>query len=170
MSLESAGKGHKLQSCKNLSMCCRCLDHSLPKFAKSSKLQVGCCDFCFASAAVDTRQSHRQVHALDGEERKHDDFTNLVSAALHKAGSKKALLPTKSKKTITEVNLRDLTRSKRRFVVEQALEVTLTDNFTVLLIYCPIQGLVADTRDLDYHAMMSVRPRACTIIRTLPVR
>ncbi|DBA99141.1 TPA: hypothetical protein ACH3X3_011764 [Trebouxia sp. C0006] len=74
------------------------------------------------SAAVDTRQSHRQVHALDGEERKHDDFTNLVSAALHKAGSKKALLPTKSKKTITEVNLRDLTRSKRRFVVEQALE------------------------------------------------
>ena len=170
MSLESAGKGHKLQSCKNLSMCCRCLDHSLPKFAKSSKLQIGCCDFCFASAAVDTRQSHRQVHALDGEERKHDDFTNLVPAALHKAGSKKALLPTKSKKTITEVNLRDLTRSKRRFVVEQALEVTLTDNFTVLLIYCPIQGLVADTRDLDYHAMMSVRPRACTIIRTLPVR
>ncbi len=96
------------------------------------QLLFSCSDFCFASAAVDTRQSHRHVHALDGEERKHDDFTNLVSAALHKAGSKKALLPTKSKKTINEVNLRDLTRSKRRFVVEQALEVTLTNNF-----YCP---------------------------------
>jgi len=91
-----------------------------------------CSDSCSASAAVDTRQSYRHVHAWDGEERKHDDFTNLVSAALHKAGSKKALLPTKSKKTINEVNLRDLTRSKRRFVVEQALEVTLTNNF-----YCP---------------------------------
>ena len=27
-----------------------------------------CCDLCFASAAVDTWQSHRHVHALDGEE------------------------------------------------------------------------------------------------------
>lgn len=137
MSLESAGKGHKSQSCRNLSVCWTC-DHSLSEFAKSSKVQLissfpNRSTLCFALAAVDTRQSHRQVHALDGEERKHDDFTNLVSAALHKAGSKKALLPTKSKKTINEVNLRDLTRSKRQFVVEEALEVKFTDN-----VYCPL--------------------------------
>ncbi|KAL3134215.1 hypothetical protein ABBQ38_006650 [Trebouxia sp. C0009 RCD-2024] len=37
-------------------------------------------------------------------------------------GSKKALLPTKSKKQFREIDLRDVTLSKRKFVVEQALK------------------------------------------------
>ena len=47
---------------------------------------------------------------------------NLLNTALRKAGSKKALLPTKSKKQFIEIDLRDLTLFKRKFVVEQALE------------------------------------------------
>ena len=78
--------------------------------------------FC-TLAAVDTRLTGRHVNAYDGEERKKEDYDNLVNTALRKAGSKKALLPSKSKNQFKEVDLRDLTLSKRKFVVEQALEV-----------------------------------------------
>ncbi|KAL3153605.1 hypothetical protein ABBQ32_013211 [Trebouxia sp. C0010 RCD-2024] len=74
------------------------------------------------AAAVDTRHTGRHANAYDGEERKKEDYDNLVNSALRKAGSKKALLPTKSKKQFREIDLRDLTLSKRKFVVEQVLE------------------------------------------------
>ena len=75
-------------------------------------------------AAVDTRSSARRINTFDGEERKKEDYDNLVNTALRKAGSTKALLPTKSKNQFKEIDLRDLTLTKRKFVVEQALEVT----------------------------------------------
>ncbi|KAL3140482.1 hypothetical protein ABBQ38_004739 [Trebouxia sp. C0009 RCD-2024] len=74
------------------------------------------------AAAVDTRHTGRHANGYDGEERKKEDYDTLVNTALHKAGSKKALLPTKSKKQFREIDLRDLTLSKRKFVVEQVLE------------------------------------------------
>lgn len=81
------------------------------------------CDSAVRSAAVDTRSTKRTLNALDGEERKGDDYDELVNTALRKAGSKKALLPSRSKNQFKEVDLRDLTLSKRKFVVEEALEV-----------------------------------------------
>ena len=77
----------------------------------------------FAFAAVDARHTGRHANAHDGEERKKEDYDNLVNTALRKAGSKKVLLPTKSKRYFREIDLRDLTLSKRKFVVDQALEV-----------------------------------------------
>ncbi|KAL3134216.1 hypothetical protein ABBQ38_006651 [Trebouxia sp. C0009 RCD-2024] len=60
--------------------------------------------------------------SLESAERKGDDYDELVNTALRKAGSKKALLPSRSKNQFKEVDLRDLTLSKRKFVVEEALE------------------------------------------------
>ena len=57
-------------------------------------------------------------------ERKQQDYDDLVDHALQKAGSKKALMPSKSKKKMQEVDLSKLTRSKRQLVIEQALEVS----------------------------------------------
>ncbi|KAL0018676.1 hypothetical protein WJX77_002041 [Trebouxia sp. C0004] len=74
------------------------------------------------AAAVDIQPSARHITTFDGEERKQEDYATLVDTALRKAGSKKALLRTKSKQHFKEVDLRDLTLSKRKFVVEQALE------------------------------------------------
>lgn len=91
--------------------------------ARAFALSGDSCDFLCASAAVDTRHTGRHANAFDGEERKKEDYDNLVNTALRKAGSKKALLPTRSKKHFKEIDLRDLTLSKRKFVVEQALEV-----------------------------------------------
>ncbi len=138
MSLQAAGEGHKLPSCKNLALPCRCLDHSLPKSAKRSKVELVSSLSVALIVALHLQRLTRDnligtFTRCTERSASNDDFTNVVSAALHKAGSKKALLPTKSNKTIDEINLRDLTRSKRRFVVEQALEVTLTDNF-----YCAL--------------------------------
>ncbi|DBA79271.1 TPA: hypothetical protein ACH3X2_007820 [Trebouxia sp. C0005] len=62
------------------------------------------------------------ANAGDRESRKQQDFEDLVDHALQKAGSKKALVPSKSKKNMQEVDLSKLTRSKRQLVIEQALE------------------------------------------------
>lgn len=63
------------------------------------------------------------AHAGDREERKQQDFDDLVDTALQKVGSKRALVPSKSKKKMQEVDLSKLTKSKRQLVVEQALQV-----------------------------------------------
>ena len=64
------------------------------------------------------------ANAGDRATRKQQDFDDLVDSALQKAGSsRKALVPSKSKKKMQEVDLRQLTRSKRQLVIEQALEV-----------------------------------------------
>lgn len=65
------------------------------------------------------------ANAGDRESRKQQDFDDLVDHALQKAGSKKALVPSKSKKNMQEVDLSKLTPSKRQLVIEQALEVLL---------------------------------------------
>ena len=63
------------------------------------------------------------AQAVDREFRKHQDFDDLVNAALQRTGSKTALVPSKSRKKLQEVDLSKLSRSKRELVVEQALEV-----------------------------------------------
>ncbi len=81
-----------------------------------------------AAVDVNDRAPHgaardHAANAGDREERKQQDFDDLVDHALQKAGSKKALVPSKSKKKMVELDLNKLTRSKRQLVVERALEV-----------------------------------------------
>lgn len=84
--------------------------------------------FLLAAVDVNDRAPHgaardHAAHAGDREERKQQDFDDLVDTAMQKAGSRKALVPSKSKKKMQEVDLRQLTRSKRQLVIEQALQV-----------------------------------------------
>lgn len=64
----------------------------------------------------------------DREERKQQDYDELVDFALEKAGSRKALVPSKSKKKMQQVDLSKFTRSKRQLVIEQALQVRCCTN------------------------------------------
>ena len=83
--------------------------------------------------------------AGDREERKQQDYDDLVDTALQKTGSKKALVPSKSKKKLQQVDLNKLTRSKRQLVVEQALQVFGFSQPAVLHTlagynYCPLSA------------------------------
>ena len=109
-------------------------------------------------AAVDTRLPLTHSHALDGVARKHEDFNNLVKAALHKAGSNKAILPTKSKKTVREIGMQELTRSKRQFVVEQVLEVTSAETPNTLF---ALLHLVEDRTESVSRASGSLAHQYC---------
>lgn len=111
-------------------------DESLSRHIQSLHVQ-NCCSTCqccvdihldLAAVEVNDRAPHGAArdHAANAEEResrKQQDFDDLVDHALQKAGSKKALVPSKSKKKMQEVNLNKLTRSKRQLVVEEALQV-----------------------------------------------
>ena len=82
----------------------------------------------FAAVDVNDRAPHgpardHAANAGDREERKQQDFDDLVDTALQKTGSRKALVPSKSKKKMQQVDLSQLTRSKRQLVIEQALQV-----------------------------------------------
>ena len=108
---------------KSTSACSTLTSLRLLVISRPLALSDDICESLCAFAAVDTRHTGNHAIACDGEERKKEDYDNLVNTALRKAGSKKALLPTKSKKHFKETDLRNLTLSKRKFVVEQALEV-----------------------------------------------
>ena len=91
-------------------------------------LELTCCSF--AAADVGDRAPHgaarsEAANAEDRHDRKQQDFGDLVDHAMERSGSKKALVPSKSKKKMQEIDLRKLTRSKRQLVVEQALEVCM---------------------------------------------
>ncbi|KAL3150185.1 hypothetical protein ABBQ32_000044 [Trebouxia sp. C0010 RCD-2024] len=78
-----------------------------------------------AAVDVNDRGAARDhaANAGDRASRQQRDFDDLVDSALQKAGSsRKALVPSKSKKKMVEVDLKQLTRSKRQLVIEQALE------------------------------------------------
>lgn len=85
--------------------------------------------YCRLHAAVDVNDRgaarDHAANAGDRASRQQRDFDDLVDSALQKAGSsRKALVPSKSKKKMVEVDLKQLTRSKRQLVIEQALEVS----------------------------------------------
>lgn len=73
------------------------------------------------TAAVDTGVARRSVAAFDTDSRKEDDYVELVKAALLKP------VPGKHKHdNISQadmVQLHQLTKSKRKLVVDEALEV-----------------------------------------------
>lgn len=74
-----------------------------------------------SAAAVDTRASSRSLAAFDTESRQDTDFAELVKAALLKPVPGKHKHQPVSHADI--VQLHQLTQSKRKFVVDEALEV-----------------------------------------------
>ena len=54
----------------------------------------------------------------------------MVATALNKAVSERAVHPTPPGKDIQEIDLHELTRSNRKFVVAQALEVPRPDSLS----------------------------------------
>ena len=71
-------------------------------------------------AAVDTRVSRRSIAAVDTQSRQQEDYSELVKAALlkpfaHKQNDKLS--------EADAVQLHQLTKSKRKLVVDEALEV-----------------------------------------------
>ena len=84
-------------------------------------------EFLHAAVDVSDRAPHgpardHAANAGDRHERKQQDFDDLVDHAMERSGSKRALVPSKSKKKMQQIDLNKLTRSKRQLVVEQALE------------------------------------------------
>ena len=111
-------------------MCALCVHQALYHFVAQFLTAFPRLEVYFPLAAVDVNDRaphgaprHHAANAGDREERKQQDYDDLVDTALQKAGSRKALVPSKSKKKMQEVDLRHLTRSKRQLVIEQALQV-----------------------------------------------
>ena len=98
------------------------------------------------------------ANAGDRHERKQQDFDDLVDHALERSGSKKALVPSKSKKKMQQIDLNKLTRSKRQLVIEQALEACSLTGCVVIACCRFIEPLLLlDTRScfpavVCYHA------------------
>lgn len=63
--------------------------------------------------------------AFDGEQRKKTDYDHLVATALHKVSSRQKTHPTSPDEELAKVEVHNLTRSKRKLVVKEALEVGL---------------------------------------------
>lgn len=78
-----------------------------------------------SSAAADPRYSRRSLTAFDGEHRKKADYDHLVATALHKVSSRQKTHPTSPDEELAKVEVHNLTRSKRKLVVKEALEVGL---------------------------------------------
>ena len=71
-------------------------------------------------AAVDTRVSRRSIASVDTQSRQQEDYSELVKAALLKP------FADKQNDKLSEadaVQLHQLTKSKRKLVVDEALEV-----------------------------------------------
>ena len=100
----------------------------------------------FLSAAADPRYSRRSISTFDGEQRKQDDYDHLVATAVYKAGPKKAVHSTPPGKDVQKIDLHNLTRSKRKFVVAQALEVARPKLLSCSKLGTPIllRAVVAD--------------------------
>lgn len=101
-----------------------------------------------AAVDVNDRGAARDhaANAGDRATRKQQDFDDLVDTALQAGSSRKALVPSKSKKKMQEIDLKQLTRSKRELVIEQALEVCCCTGMV-----CCMQKLVISQNLLWLH-------------------
>lgn len=101
------------------------------------------------------------ANALDRQSRKDRDFDDLVDSAMQRrASSQKALVPSKSKKNMQEVDLNKLTRSKRNLVIEQVLEVwrhSLLSMTCGIHRHClPGNALLKGTHELHSHPCLTL--------------
>lgn len=76
-------------------------------------------------------------HSFRSESLPHDDYDELLSAAMQKAAEhpdshRMAVLPTENKSQVNMLDVNKLTRSKKKLVVTRALESSGQDNERLL--------------------------------------